>query len=102
MRAPNGKSVRPTKVMLSGRTNPASPTRPHATSNGRHSVSGELKPKLTRHRPPSAGNSRWLKQTTPHGQLRPWANYYNIMHIEMSLDVSITWPPKIAPPGLQS
>ncbi len=42
--APNGKSVRPTKAMLRGRTNPARPTMHHAVSSSRHSVKGELKP----------------------------------------------------------
>jgi len=42
--APNGKSVRPTKAILSGRTSPATPITHHAASSSRLNVNGEVKP----------------------------------------------------------
>ena len=39
--APNGNSVRPTKPMLIGRINPATPMMLQAVSNSTHSASGD-------------------------------------------------------------
>ena len=60
--APSGKSVRPTKPMLMGRTNPATPMTLQAVSNNTHSARGDCKTWLTRYRPSNQTRS-WTALT---------------------------------------